>query len=131
MSRPKIPTRVQVDVAIRQAAGSCIFCALCHKPLWPVQARILEHMTPREFLEDKAQADAAENLAWVHKVCADRKTYGSGATVADGDIHKIAKSKRLEEEQKKHRAVVRGEAERKPSRLQSRPFPERKAPWKR
>lgn len=131
MSRPKIPTRIQVDAAIRQAAGGAIFCVLCHKPMKADAPRILEHMVAREFYKDPTFADQPGNLAWVHKECADRKTYGSGATVADGDIHKIAKAKRLEEEQEVHRAVVRGEVKRKPSRLQSRPFPERKAPWKR
>lgn len=59
--------------------------------LYAEQQRILEHMTPHEFTKDSGAA----NLAWVHKACADKKTNGKPHVKVDGDISKIAKSKRL------------------------------------
>jgi hypothetical protein len=90
MKRPSIPHRVMVNVAIEQAGG-WIRCALCTGPLRPEDPRILEHLVPHEL---DGSSDA-ENLRWVHKECAGRKTNGSRATSAGGDIHKIAKAKRL------------------------------------
>jgi hypothetical protein len=79
-----------VNVAIEQAGG-WIRCALCSGPLRPEDPRILEHLVPHEL---DGSSDA-ENLRWVHKECAAKKTNGSRATSAGGDIHKIAKAKRL------------------------------------
>ncbi len=90
MKRPTIPHRVMVNVAIEQAGG-WIRCALCSGPLRPEDPRILEHLVPHEL---DGSSDA-ENLRWVHKECAAKKTNGSRATSAGGDIHKIAKAKRL------------------------------------
>jgi 5-methylcytosine-specific restriction endonuclease McrA len=90
MKRPHISTATKVNVAIEQAGG-WIRCALCSGPLRPSDPRILEHLVPHEL----GGSSEAENLRWVHKECAGRKTNGSKATSAGGDIHKIAKAKRL------------------------------------
>lgn len=115
--RPAIPVKVQVSVAIRQA--SVVTCPLCQKPLWATDARRLEHMVPRKL----GGSDEAENLRWVHELCAINKDFGkSKATCADGDIHKIAKAKRLNTARQIHEAAKRGEYIRPPSRLKGRGF---------
>jgi hypothetical protein len=82
--------KTKVDVALRQAFG-CAICPLCKMQLLPEHKRILEHMVPFAW----TQGHITEDLAWVHKECADKKTYGNKATCADGDIHKIAKANRI------------------------------------
>lgn len=97
MTRPTISAKDQVTVAIYQANmthnpdSDGIVCPLCRRQLASFEARILEHMIPRAW----TNADPLDDLRWVHKLCADRKTYGNKATSADGDLHKIAKVKRL------------------------------------
>lgn len=98
---------------------------------------ILEHMVAREFYKDKEFADQPGNLAWVHKDCAAIKTNGRKSTVADGDLHKIAKAKRLQRAKELHEAAVLGKhfksdqpytfAKRKSRPIPSRPFPTRAA----
>lgn len=93
--RPKISAKVQVSIAIRQA-HSWVSCPLCMVPIASDEPRVLEHMVPRATrIALGLDPDAPEILAWVHKACADRKTNGNKATCADGDIHKIAKAKRI------------------------------------
>ena len=87
--RPHISVKTKVSVAIEQAMT--ISCPLCWYPLTAMDDRILEHMVPHEF----GGASDLTNLRWVHKECAAKKTNGRKSTVADGDIHKIAKAKRL------------------------------------
>lgn len=89
--RPHISDRTKVNVAIMQGPDCSITCGLCFAPLDFLAPRVLEHMVPHEL----GGASDETNLRWVHKACADRKTQGSGATCADGDIHKIAKAKRI------------------------------------
>ena len=108
MKRPHISTATKVNVAIEQAGG-WIRCALCSGPLRPDEPRILEHMVPHEL--DGSSEE--ENLRWVHNECAAKKTNGNKATSAGGDIHKIAKAKRL--------ALAR-EAIREPGKIKSRGF---------
>lgn len=91
MKRPHISEKTKVSIAIAQAQHGVIWCPLCHKSIGPDDERILEHMVPHEL----GGSSTIENLAWVHKECADQKTYGTGATCADGDTHKIAKAKRI------------------------------------
>jgi len=88
--RPHISVKTKVDVALRQAQG-CAICPLCRMQLLPEQPRVFEHMVPFAW----TLGHVTDDLAWVHKECADKKTYGNKATCADGDIHKIAKAKRL------------------------------------
>ena len=114
--RRPVPPHMLVTVAILQAGS--IRCALCQKPLTADQARILEHLVPVKL----GGGNTIGNLRWVHRPCADRKTNGTPATVADGDIHKIAKAKRLAKAQEVHRAVLAGEVTREPSRMKSRGF---------
>jgi hypothetical protein len=101
--RPHISTALKVRIAILQAANNAISCGVCRLPLGPFDDRILEHMVPHEF----GGSSDERNLRWVHKACADRKTYGYGATAADGDTHKIAKAKRLASGGRKSRRPMR------------------------
>lgn len=122
--RKAIPANVQVQVAIRQAwqsanAGCEYFaCGICKKPLNAYEPRILEHMVPRATrVALGLDPDCPSILAWVHKECAAKKTNGNKATCADGDLHKIAKAKRLARAQEVHRAVLAGEHKRERSRM--------------
>jgi len=121
-----------VTVAIRQ--GGSLVCPLCSEPLRSDEPRRLEHMVPLAL----GGTDDIGNLAWVHADCAKVKDFGNKATCADGDIHRIAKAKRLAEAQRVHKAVVARTMRRDPSRLQGRgfehgqrPIPKRKDPWGR
>jgi hypothetical protein len=125
--RPHIPDRVKVSVAIGQSQFGFIICPLCHVAMYPEEPRILEHLVPHEL----GGASDETNLRWVHEECARRKTNGNGATVADGDIHKIAKGKRLKREHDEHVERVLGKGNppayvRPRSRkIPSRPFPKK------
>ena len=110
MKRPHISTKTKVDVAIKQCYARSILCPLCDEWLDAEHERVLEHMVPHEL----GGSSTVENLRWVHKGCASRKTNGSRATSAGGDIHKIAKAKRL---LKKHSNPN------PPGKIPSRPFP--------
>lgn len=114
--RRPVPPHMLVTVAILQAGS--IRCVLCNKPLTADMARVLEHMTPVAL----GGGNTIDNLRWVHRPCADRKTNGTAATCASGDLHKIAKAKRLAKAQEVHRAVLAGEVTREPSRMKSRGF---------
>lgn len=114
--RRPVPPHMLVTVAILQAGS--IRCALCQKPLTADQARILEHLVPVKL----GGGNTIDNLRWVHRPCADRKTNGTPATSASGDLHKIAKAKRLAKAQEVHEAVLAGTHKREPSRLKSRGF---------
>ena len=118
MKRPHIPAHVRVNVAINQAEHGAIRCPICHTELAAMDERILEHMVPHEL----GGASDETNLRWVHKECAKVKTNGRKATVVDGDIHKIAKAKRLERARQAHEAIVLGEEEKTPGKIKSRPF---------
>jgi hypothetical protein len=117
--RPHISVKTKVDVAIRQCYAGSILCPLCDDWLDVDHARILEHLVPHEL----GGSSDAENLRWVHKECAAKKTNGNKATSAGGDIHKIAKGKRLEKARAVHQAVMSGEREKEPGSIPSRPFP--------
>ena len=117
MKRPSVSARMKVDVAIKQAGG-WIYCPLCAGPLRPAQSRILEHIVPHAL---GGETDT-ENLRWVHKECADTKTNGSKATASGGDIHKIAKAKRLAKAREELQAVVSGAKKKQPGSIKSRGF---------
>jgi hypothetical protein len=122
MNRPTIPASVKVDVVINQAGGS-IRCPLCYGQLYVGDARILEHLTARQL----GGPDVAGNLAYVHKACAATKTNGNKTTSAGGDIHKIAKVKRLAKAQETHAAIVAKTEAKKPGSMKSRPWPKKGA----
>lgn len=124
--RPSIPAHVRVNVAINQAEHGAIRCPICHTELASMDARVLEHMVPHEL----GGASDETNLRWVHKECAAKKTNGTKATSASGDLHKIAKAKRLERARAAHEAAVLGKPAAKNEttvafrrRIPSRPFP--------
>ena len=116
VKRPHISAKTKVDVAIVQAGA--LLCPLCKHALYEEEARILEHMVPHEL----GGASDETNLRWVHKECAAKKTNGSKATSAGGDIHKIAKAKRLAKARDELKAVLSGEKTKKPGSIKSRPF---------
>ena len=118
MKRPNIPAHTRVNVAINQAEHGAIRCPLCHTELAAMDDRILEHMVPHEL----GGASDETNLRWVHKECAAKKTNGTKVTSASGDIHKIAKAKRLERARQAHEDIVLGVAEKAPGKIKSRPF---------
>lgn len=123
MKRPHIPAHVRVNVAIIQAQHGGVICPICHTLIVLGDPRILEHMVPHELggLSDET------NLRWVHKDCAITKTNGRKPTAADGDLHKIAKAKRLQRAHEAHVAALLGEPIQTPARrtIPSRPFPKR------
>lgn len=116
MKRPHISAKTKVSVAIEQAMT--IPCPICWFPLTANDDRVLEHMVPHEL----GGSSEVENLRWVHKGCAAKKTNGNKATSADGDIHKIAKAKRLERARDVHKAIVSGTSEKPAGKIKSRPF---------
>jgi hypothetical protein len=130
--RPPVSLKMKVDAVLRQAFGNAI-CPLCHTQLLPEHPRIFEHMVPFAWV----MGHVTENMAWVHKDCAAKKTNGNKATCADGDIHKIAKAKRIQRMHEEHVARVLGKhaepgemtvAVRKSRPIPSRPFPKRVKP---
>lgn len=124
--RPHISDKMKVSIAIKQSQFGYIMCPICHIILYPNKPRILEHMVPHEL---GGKSDES-NLRYVHAECARKKTNGKPATAADGDLHKIAKAKRLERARAEHEAVVLGKGNppayvRPRSRIPSRPFPKK------
>lgn len=116
--RKAIPPHMLVSVAILQAVDGGLRCPLCALRITTNHKRILEHLTPVAF----GGKNEIDNLRFVHRECADKKTYGNAATSAGGDLSKIAKAKRLAKAQEVHRAVLAGEVTREPSRMKSRGF---------
>jgi len=125
--RPHISDKVKVSVAIGQSQFGCIMCPICHVMLYPDEPRILEHLVPHEL----GGSSEAENLRYVHAECARKKTNGSKATCADGDIHKIAKSNRLKRYHEEHVERVLGKGNPpayvrpRTRKIPSRPFPKK------
>ena len=89
--RKAIPPHMLVSVAILQAVNGGLRCPLCTKVLTTNHKRILEHLTPVAF----GGKNEIDNLRFVHAECAAKKTNGTPATSASGDIHKIRKSERV------------------------------------
>lgn len=107
-------------------------CPLCKSPLTPKQPRILEHMIPHATMTANGlDPDDIENLRFVHAECAAKKTNGTPATCASGDLHKIGKAKRLATARAVHDAVKRGEHVRPASRIKGRGFPKVHRPMRR
>jgi len=118
VKRPPISPKTMVNVAINQALEGTILCPLCWDQLAAMDDRILEHLVPYG-LDGKSDET---NLRWVHKECASKKTNGSKATSAGGDLHKIAKAKRLAKARDELKAVLSGEKTKQPGSIKSRGF---------
>ena len=116
--RKAIAPHMLVTVAILQAVDGGLRCPLCTLRITTSHKRVLEHLTPLAF----GGKNEIDNLRFVHRECADKKTNGTAATCASGDLHKIAKAKRLAKAQEVHRAVLAGTHKREPSRIKSRGF---------
>lgn len=130
--RKPIPVKVQVSVVINQALWHGMSCPLCKLALMPDQPRVLEHMVPHATMTALGRdPDDIDNLRFVHAECAAKKTNGNKATCADGDIHRIAKSKRLAVARAVHDAVKRGEHVRPASRIKGRGFAKVHRPMRR
>ena len=124
--RRPVPPHLLVTVAIIQA-GNGIKCPLCGLRITHEHKRILEHLTPVAF----GGGNTVDNLRFVHAACAAKKTNGNAATCANGDLHKIAKAKRLDRAREAHRAVLAGERQREPGKIKSRGFPKVHRPMRR
>lgn len=116
--RKAIPPHMLVSVAILQAVDGGLRCPLCTLRITTNHKRILEHLTPVAF----GGQNSIDNLRFVHAECAAAKTNGNAATSANGDLHKIAKAKRLAKAQAVHEAVLAGTHRREPSKIKSRGF---------
>jgi len=68
-----------------------VICPLCGADLMPGQEIEWDHQVPVAL---GGSHDFA-NIRPVHKRCHARKSFGSKATTAGSDIHKIAKAKRI------------------------------------
>jgi hypothetical protein len=106
-----------IRVAILQ--GGRVPCYRCKEPLSATGIINREHIVPMAL----GGADDISNYAYSHGECHRVVTFGTKATVAGGDIHKIAKAKRLEKAREAHQAVMSGEREKEPGSIPSRPFP--------
>lgn len=95
-----------------------IECPKCKK-LYHVDSFEFDHMVPVAL----GGTDCPSNLQPICENCHRKKTYGNQATVAGGDIHKIAKAKRLAKAQSTHVAIVAKTETKKPGAIKSRPFP--------
>lgn len=93
-----------------------IICWLCKVRLTAEDRIIWEHFTPVAL----GGATSMQNVAPVHHSCACKKTNGAGHVKVDGDISKIAKSKRIARAHQEHQAVMRGEIERPPGSIRNR-----------
>ena len=98
-----------------------VSCPLCGKRLKAKDTLIREHMVPLAL----DGADEEENMRYVHKLCADKKTTGR-KHMSDGDSHLITKSKRLANGGKKRRGR---ELKSNSTVPPSRPIPKRHNPW--
>lgn len=135
MRRKTLSAKTLVTVAIQQAnfsRGRGMICPLCNEELLSWEFRVLEHMVPHATMTANGlDPDDIENLRFVHAECAAKKTNGTPATCANGDIHRIAKSKRLAVARAVHDAVKRGEHVRPASRIKGRGFPKVHRPMRR
>lgn len=105
-----------IRVAILQ--GGTVPCYRCKEPLTATGIINREHIVPLAL----GGADEIENYAYSHGECHRIVTFGTKATVADGDIHKIAKAKRLAKAREAHKAIVAGTAEKPVGKIKSKPF---------
>lgn len=105
-----------IRVAILQ--GGTVPCYRCKKPLDPAGIINREHIVPLAL----GGSDDITNYAYSHGECHRVVTFGNKATVADGDIHKIAKAKRLAKARAAHEAILSGKAEKPAGKIKSRGF---------
>lgn len=123
MTRRRFRESEVIETLLRQ--GAVILCyrtkerfTLAHAMKGEIQR---EHVTTLAL----GGADMPSNCAYSFKEAHARQTFGTKATAANGDIHKIAKAKRCAEKLKVNKRPPGSEKE--PSRWPSRPFPRRRA----
>ena len=114
MTRKKISAATKLASIYNWCSVECPKC----KGLFHSSWFEFDHMTPLAL----GGRDDATNIEPLCKACHAKKTNGTKATCASGDIHKIAKAKRLEIAQAAHEVVVRKEQERAPGKIRSRGF---------
>lgn len=125
MTRRTITARLARDIIIRQLAegyatrnGGCfhIACCLCGNAIHTLEKTQWEHVTPLTL----GGADDQTNIRIAHDACSKAKTNGKAHDASSGDLHKIAKAKRLSVAQEAHKA-----GEKKAIKMQSRGFDKR------
>lgn len=109
--RRTITARLARDIIIRQLAegyatrdGGCfhIACCLCGNAIHTLEKTQWEHITPLTL----GGADDETNIRIAHDACSKSKTNGKAHDASNGDLHKIAKAKRIAARE----ALERGEA---------------------
>lgn len=126
--RKPVPTRIQLHAALRQLGLEPDECELDHDPALGTRAVNADGTD-----WDPPQHDV-RYLVWRPEPGHKTKTFGPGGekriTTAGGDIHRIAKLRRLTSEQEEHRrrmlAKEPGAERPRSARWPSRPFPKRK-----
>jgi len=119
--RRKLTVTQKLEIMTRQAR-----CPRCHERLGELKGLDWDHSTPLAL----GGADTPENIQALHRSCHRQKTSGRGgekrATVADGDQHKIGKTRRLTAAQAEFQAMILAKEPGKPraskSRMRSRSF---------
>lgn len=119
--RKRLTVTQKLEIMTRQAR-----CPLCQERLGELKCLDWDHSTPLAL----GGADTPENIQAVHRICHRQKTSGRGgekrAAVADGDQHKIGKTRRLTAAQAEFQAMILAKEPGKPrarkSRMHSRSF---------
>jgi 5-methylcytosine-specific restriction endonuclease McrA len=133
IERRKLTTLDKLKVVVAQAR-----CPLCNERLGDLEGLDFDHSTPLAL----GGVDAVENLQAVHRSCHKVKTAGPATTAAGGDVHKIAKTRRLAKREQEFRArlltapertavpayMPADHADRPKTRWPKRPFPKRSKP---
>jgi hypothetical protein len=101
-----IAERMEADL---DSGGNIFFCDNCYEALRPGQDIHFDH----RHAHGLGGEHSYKNLYPMHAECHREKTFGSKATTAGSDIHKIAKVKR----------IAKGGKKRRGRKLKSRPFP--------
>ncbi|MGV6875880.1 HNH endonuclease signature motif containing protein [Pseudochelatococcus sp. B33] len=125
-TRRKITTLDKLKVVVAQAT-----CPLCGGRLGDLTGLDFDHAVPLAL----GGADDLSNLRAVHRDCHKAKTNGRPATSAGGDIHAIAKAKRLARDASDFDMRILAKAngddpppeQRRKRKIASRPFPKRKS----
>jgi hypothetical protein len=124
MSVTPIPLRVKVDALLWRAMldhldgrPRGIYCGVCNWLILPGQKIQWDHILP----EGLGGGTDFKNIWPVHAgeggfACHKQKTFGSKATSAGSDIHKIAKTKRLAKGPRKRKGrAIQGRGFQKPT----------------
>ncbi len=122
--RRHISLRIGLDAALLQLGLDPATAECDHHPALGFRERTEDG----RYLPDERDP---RYLVWRASEAHAEKTFGTKATTANGDLHRIAKSKRLAREEADFRARLLakspGEKRRPKGRIPSRPFPKKPA----